>query len=185
MSKNNSFSVTTAGRYSLALYELSKESNSIDEVENQSISLLKLIDDSKDFNSLIKDPTHSVNDLMSVINKITDNFKLNILLSKFLGFLILKRRFFYVKMILQDFVDTCSKKRGEVKASLISSKELSQKEINEIRVDLSKSMVSNLIFDYKVDEKLIGGLKLQLGSFMIDTSIKNKLNKYEKLMLEE
>ena len=58
-------------------------------------------------------------------------------------------------------------------------------EINEIRVDLSKSMVSNLIFDYKVDEKLIGGLKLQLGSFMIDTSIKNKLNKYEKLMLEE
>ena len=46
-------------------------------------------------------------------------------------------------------------------------------------------MVSNLIFDYKVDEKLIGGLKLQLGSFMIDTSIKNKLNKYEKLMLEE
>ena len=96
MSKNNSFSVTTAGRYSLALYELSKENNSIDEVENQSLSLLKLIDDSKDFNSLIKDPTNSVNDLTNVINKITDSFKLNILLSKFLGFLISKRRFFYV-----------------------------------------------------------------------------------------
>ena len=119
MSKNNSFSVTTAGRYSLALYELSKENNSIDEVENQSLSLLKLIDDSKDFNSLIKDPTNSVNDLTNVINKITDNFKLNILLSKFLGFLISKRRFFYVKTILQDFVDTCSKKRGEVKACLL------------------------------------------------------------------
>ena len=53
MSKNNSFSVTTAGRYSLALYELAKENNSVDEVEEQSVSLLKLIDDSKDFSLLI------------------------------------------------------------------------------------------------------------------------------------
>ena len=45
-------------------------------------------------------------------------------------------------------------------------------------------MGSNLKFDYKVDKDLIGGLKLQLGSFMIDTSIKNKLKKYEQLMIE-
>ena len=71
------------------------------------------------------------------------------------------------------------------KASLISSKELSQNELDIINKDLSKLMGSTLKFDYKVDKELIGGLKLQLGSFMIDTSIKNKLNKYEKLMLEE
>ena len=76
MSKNNSFSVTTAGRYSLALYELSKENNSVDEVENQSLSLLKLIDESKDFNSLIKDPTNSANEIKNVINKIADNYKI-------------------------------------------------------------------------------------------------------------
>ena len=46
-------------------------------------------------------------------------------------------------------------------------------------------MDSSIKFDYKVDEKLIGGLKLQLGSFMIDTSIKNKLKKYEQTMLED
>ena len=45
-------------------------------------------------------------------------------------------------------------------------------------------MGSNLKFDYKVDKDLIGGLKLQLGSFMIDTSIRNKLKKYEQLMIE-
>ena len=88
MSKNNSFSVTTAGRYSLALYELAKENNSVDEVEEQSISLLKLIDESKDFSLLIKDPTNSVNELQGVISKIADDYKLNSLLSKFLGFLI-------------------------------------------------------------------------------------------------
>ena len=79
----------------------------------------------------------------------------------------------------------CSKKRGEVKASLVSSKELSQIELEKISQDLSKSMGSSIKFDHKVDEKLIGGLKLQLGSFMIDTSIKNKLKKYEQTMLED
>ena len=78
----------------------------------------------------------------------------------------------------------CSNSRGEVKASLISSKELSQIELDKIGDELSKSMGSIIKFDYKIDKDLIGGLKLQLGSIMIDTSIKNKLKKYEQLMLE-
>ena len=89
-----------------------------------------------------------------------------------------------MKKITESFLRLCSKKRGEVKASLISSKQLSQKDLDEIRKDLSNSMGSTLIFDYKVEKELIGGLKLQLGSFMIDTSIKNKLKKYEQGMLE-
>ena len=98
--------------------------------------------------------------------------------------MISKRRFFFVQLILQDFVNTCSKKRGEINASLISSKDLSQTELEIISKDLSKAMGSNLKFDYKVDKELIGGLKLQLGSIMIDSSIKNKLKNIEKAMLE-
>ena len=82
--------------------------------------------------------------------------------------------------VLLNFV----KKRGEIKASLISSKELSQIELNKISKELSTSVGATLKFDYKVDKELIGGLKLQLGSFMIDTSIKNKLRKFEQSMLE-
>ena len=161
MSKNNSFSVTTAGRYSLALYELAKEND-----------------------SLIKDPTNSVNELQDVINKIVDNYKLNSLLSKFLGFLIFKRRFFYVKTILQDFVDTCSKKRGEVKAELISSKELSEEQVNKIKDELSQNFDAKIKLDYKYDKSLIGGLVIQVGSIMVDTSIKNKLQQIENTMIE-
>ena len=84
----------------------------------------------------------------------------------------------------ESFLRLCSKKRGEVKASLVSSKKLSQDELNDISEDFSKSMGSTIKFDYSVDESLIGGLKIQLGSFMIDTSIKNKLKKYEQLMIE-
>ena len=184
MSKNNSFSVTTAGRYSLALYELAKENNSVDEVEEQSISILKLIDQSKDFSSLIKDPTNSVNDLQNVISKISNIYKLNVLLSKFLGFLILKRRFFYLKSILQDFVDTCSKKRGEVKAELISSKELSDDQVSKIKNELAENFSKKIKLDYKYDKSLIGGLIIQVGSIMVDTSIKNKLQQIENTMIE-
>ena len=88
-----------------------------------------------------------------------------------------KEEFFFVKKILESFLKLCSKKRGEIKASLISSKELSQIELDKISKELSNAMGSILKFDYKVDKELIGGLKLQLGSFMIDTSIKNKLKK--------
>ena len=82
------------------------------------------------------------------------------------------------KILIEDFFD-------EIKASLISSKELSDVELDKISKDLSTSMGSSIIFDYKVDKELIGGLKLQLGSFMIDTSIKNKLKKFEQKMLED
>ena len=67
---------------------------------------------------------------------------------------------------------------------VISSRELSKSELDRISKDLSDTMGSTLKFDYKVDKDLIGGLKLQLGSFMIDTSIKNKLKKYEQMMIE-
>ena len=184
MSKNNSFSATTASSYSLALYELANENNSIDELEIQSISFLKLIDESKDFSSLIKDPTNSVNELQDVINKIAENYKLNSLMSKFLGFLISKRRFFYVRTILQDFIDTCSKKRGEVKAELISSKELSGEQVSKIKDELSQNFNAKIKLDYKYDKSLIGGLVIQVGSIMVDTSIKNKLQQIENTMIE-
>ena len=74
--------------------------------------------------------------------------------------------------------------RDRIKASLISSKELSQSDLDKINKELSLSMGATLKFDYVVDKNLIGGLKLQLGSFMIDTSIKSKLKKYEQAMLE-
>jgi len=184
LSTTKGFSDTSASRYSLALYELADESNIVSEVENHSIAILKLISESKDFNSLIKDPTNHQDDQLLVISKISENNKLNSLLVKFLSFLILKRRFFYVEKILKDFVDTCSKKRGEVKAELISAKKLSNSEINNIKDELTKNFSSKIKLNYKYDENLIGGLVVQVGSIMVDTSIKNKLQQIENKMIE-
>ena len=70
LSKNTGFSITSAERYSLALFELSDENNLLAQIENQSLSVLNLINQSRDFSSLIKDPTISQQDLSKVINKI-------------------------------------------------------------------------------------------------------------------
>ena len=184
MSKNKGFSITSADRYSLALYELASENNILSQVEYQSLSILSLISSSKDFSNLIKDPTNSQEDLLKVLDNISNNNKFENLLKNFLSFLITKRRFFYVEQILKSFIETCSKKRGELKAELKSAKELSDDEISKITDELTKNFSSKIKLNYKHDQSLIGGLVVQVGSTMVDTSIKNKLQQIENRMIE-
>ena len=184
LSNNKGFSSTSANRYSLALYELANESRTLVQCEENSLAFLNLINDNKDFKKLIKDPTISKDTLTNIINKISENSKLDILFKNFLGFLITKRRFFFVENILNKFNEICSEKRGELKAKIKSAKELSQIEINKITEELSKNFKSKIKLDYKYDQSLIGGLVVQVGSTMIDTSIKNKLQLIENTMIE-
>ncbi len=184
LSTNTGFSITSAERYSLALYELSEENNLLSNIEDQSISILNLINQSDDFFNLIKDPTINQEDLSKVINKILENNKFHSLFKNFLNFLIQKKRFFYLERILKSFIEICSKKRGEIKAELRSAKNLSSDEITKITEGLTKNFSSKIKLNYKHDESLIGGLIIQVGSIMFDTSIKNKLQQIENRMLE-
>ena len=184
MSKNKGFSITSADRYSLALYELASENNVLSQVEDQALSILNLISSSRDFSNLIKDPTNSQDNLLKAINSFSNDNKLENLLKSFLSFLITKRRFFYVEQILKSFIEICSQKRGELKAELKSAKELSDDEISKITDELKKNFSSKIRLNYKYDESLIGGLVLQVGSTMVDTSIKNKLQQIENKMVE-
>ena len=184
MSKNKGFSDTSANRYSLALYELASESNTLSKIEENSHALLKLISSSKDFNNFIKDPTVTRDSLNQVIEKITNNFSLEILFKNFLSFLISKRRFFYVQQILKNFNEICSEKRGELKAEIKSAKNLTKDEINKITQELSNNFKSEIKLNYTHDQSLIGGLVVQIGSTMIDTSIKKKLQQLENRMIE-
>mgnify|MGYP001342325801 FL=1 len=184
LSKNKGFSDTSANRYSLALYELAAGSNLLSQVEENSTALLNLISNEKDFANLIKDPTISSDILINVINKISEGFNLENLFRNFLSFLITKRRFFYLEKILTNFSEICSKKRGEIKAEIKSAKELTQDEIRKITDELSNNFKSKIKLNYLHDQSLIGGLVVQVGSTMIDTSIKNKLQQIENTMIE-
>ncbi len=184
MSTNKTFSTETSERYSRALFEVAIEAKELEKIENDIKNFQLLFNSSQEIRNFIKNPTQSTSAQNNVIILIADKLGFSKNLKNFFLLLIEKRRIFFIKKITESFLRLCSQKRGEVKASLISSKALSQIELEQISKDLSNSMGSSVIFDYKVDNELIGGLKLQLGSFMIDTSIKNKLKKYEQAMLE-
>ena len=102
----------------------------------------------------------------------------------FLLLLIKKRRIFFIEKILASFNKFVSRQKGEINASLISSKELSKQEIEKISKELSIDRGSSIKFSFEVDKSLIGGFKVQIGSLMIDSSIKNKLKKFQQLMIE-
>ena len=149
MSKNKEFSSTSASRYSLALYELAKEANLLSRIEENSVACLNLIDQSKEFNNFLRDPTLGQNILTDINNKISNNFKLENLFKNFLNFLILKRRYFYNEKILKSFIQTCSEKRGELKAEIKSAKSLTQDEIKKITDELSNNFKSKIKLSYK------------------------------------
>ena len=184
MSTNKSFSTETSERYARALYEVGKESNEIEKIEADIKSFLSFFERSPEIKNFIQNPTHVIETQNKVLDILSKKLNFSKNLNNFFLLLIKKRRMFFVKKITKTFLKLCSKNRGEINASLISSKELSPNELENISSELSLSMGSTIKFDYKVDQSLIGGLKLQLGSFMIDTSIKNKLKKYEQKMLE-
>ena len=185
MSKNIGFAGSALGSYAHALFELSEESKIDFEIEKQVSELMKLISNNKDFNLFIKNPTNKPEDLKNVLNKISDKFNFNQLLKKFLNFLVLKRRLFYLEKILDDFLKICSSKRGEIIAKLTAAKELNNSEIEKIKNELTENFGKNIKLDYEYDKSLIGGLIIQVGSVMVDTSIKNKLKQIENTMLEK
>ena len=184
MSKSGSNLVSSENSYSKALYELADESNSLNQIEEQASAIINLLSKSEDFNQLIKDPTIKIQEQSKIIDEISNKFNFNELFKKFLNFLISKRKLFYIEKILKEFLAICSKMRGEVSAKLIAAKELNDLEIKKIKDELTKTFGSNIKLIYKNDKSLIGGLIVQVGSLMIDTSVKSKLQQIENKMIE-
>ncbi len=184
MSSKSTFSNSTSKSYALALYEISKESSELNKTETEMKSLHALLNESSDFKEMILSPTVKKEDKKNVIISIAEKNNFSENLKKFLGFLAIKNRLFYLSNIIESFLSLVSNNKGELKAKLISSKALSSDEIDNIKNELSKDFKTSLNLDYKHDKDLIAGLIIQIGSIMIDTSIRTKLKKIEKNMLE-
>ena len=184
MSKNKSFSTETSERYALALLEIGKEDSSLKSISQDVENLNLIYSKNKDFENIIKNPTYSKIDQTKIIKTLSELFKFSETMVNFLLLLIEKRRIFFLSNILNSFQKLVNKERGELQATLISAQSLEDEEIKRISDEFSKSINKKIKFKFEVDKDLIGGIKVQLGSLMIDTSIRSKLIKFEKVMLE-
>ena len=184
MGSKSTFTNSTSRSYALAVYELAQENSELNEVENGMNSLKELLNKSSDFKEMILNPIVTKEEKNKVIIEMVNQYNFCQTLKKFLSFLTSKNRLFFLNQIIGSFSDLASNSRGELKANLLSSKELSKAELEKIRSELSKDFQSPIKIDYKYDPNLIGGLVIQVGSVMVDTSIKSKLRQLQKSMIE-
>ena len=184
MSGIKTFSNETSERYALALFELANEKSELEIIEKDITFLLEICKNNSAFNSFLKNPTNQLELQSKVFVEISKLMKLNKNFSNFLQLIINKRRIFFLDKILNKFIKLSSKSKGKIEALLTSSKDLSQKERNNISEEISKAIKSNVEFIYKTDKSLISGIKIQVGSLLIDTSVRNKLKKIKQSIME-
>ena len=184
MSSNLAFSSSTSERYALALYELALEKSELDRTENEIRNLQELLTKSDDFKNMISNPIIGRHEQCEAVLKVSEYLNFSETIKKFLGLITLKGRLFFLYKIIDSFLKLISSNKGELAVQLISSKELSNHEITKIEKDLSTHLKRKLKINYRCDPDLIGGFKIKIGSIMIDTSIKNKLKRLEKIMIE-
>ena len=184
MSVKSTFSNSTCKSYAVALYELAKENSELSNVEDGMNGLKKLLNDNSDFKEMISNPTVEKEEKQKIMFGIADQYNFSQILKNFLGFITIKNRLFFLDQIINSFLNIISISKGELKAKLISSKQLSKKELESIQSELSKDFKSPIKVDYIYDPNLIAGLVIQVGSVMVDTSIKSKLKQLEKNMIE-
>ena len=183
MSSKLTFSNSTARSYALALYELSKEDAELDKNTQDVKNLNKLLDDSDDLKESLTNPTVSKEIKKNVLSIIAEKSNFSKNLKNFISFVADKNRLFFLDKIIKSFLNLVSKSKGESEAILISAKKLSAEEKEKIKIEMSQNFKSSLNIDYKYDPSLIAGLIIQIGSVMVDASIKTKLKKLEKSMI--
>ena len=182
MSSNQKFSISASNRYALALFELAQEELQLDRIEKEAEEFRKLINKNHDINFLVKNPLIGKKEQATSIKKILQISDFSKLFQNFIQLIANKRRLFFIEKILDSFENLKINKKGEIKANLISSKELSGKELDNFKKELAMSLKSKIIFKYKYDPSLLGGLIVQIGSVMVDTSLKGKLRRLKETM---
>ncbi len=185
MSGIKTFSNETSERYALALFELSQETNEVDRSIKGASKLLDIFKTNHEFQVFIKNPTYQEKVQRNILTDICTKIEINKNLFNFVMFLIVKRRIFFLNQILEKFLKISSRKSGKIEAELTSSKKLSESELSVINTEISKTIGSKVNLSYQVDKSLISGIKLQVGSFLIDSSISNKLKKYKQIMVDK
>ena len=175
-------SQSLAGRYASALYELADKDRVTDAIAEDLVKFRQLILESEDLNRLIRSPVISRSDQNNGLMAILVNANAKPLTKKFIGAVVMNRRIFVVADIIDVFMSELAERRGEIKATVISAVELNAKQLKDLTDSLNKALGQKVSIDLTVDKSLIGGLIVRVGSRMIDSSIRSKLQRLQIAM---
>jgi len=169
-------------RYSKALLELSIESKKLDVVSNDVQNIIKLLDNHDDFYKVFKSPILSREDQKKVIENIFSKVEVSQIVLNFFLVVCTNRRSFIIDRICNRFVEMEKDFKGEVRAQIISTEAPDNEDLSKIEKIIKDTIKSDVSLTSKVDKSIIGGYILNIGSVMLDGSIKSKLQGLRVLM---
>ena len=175
---------TVAERYAGALFDLARESNSVESIEHALDKFLGLLRDSDDLRRFVLSPMFSTADQEQGLSAILKSIGITGLARDFLLVLAKNRRLFAVENVIKAYKSLCAKARGEVEAEVISAVPLTDAQTQDLTDTLRQKLGKTPRLIAMVDPKLLGGLIIRVGSQMIDTSLRTKLKNLEKVMKE-
>ncbi len=171
-----------AARYASALYDLADEKGAIDAVVGDLASLQKMIDDSDDFRRFLKSPVISRAEQSKAIAAVASQAQMSPWTQKFLGLLAANRRLFALPGIIAGFRAILAERRGQTTATVTSAVPLTDSQTASLIDALKKSVGRKIDIVSKVDPSILGGLIVKVGSRMVDSSLKSKLQRLKLVM---
>jgi F-type H+-transporting ATPase subunit delta len=173
-----------AGRYATALFGLASETNAIDAVQADLERFDALVAESADLLRLVRSPAFSAEDQLQALSAVLDRAGISGLAAKFLKLVTSNRRLFAVRDMIRAFRELVAAHKGEATALVTVAEPLKAEHVAALAAALKSVSGKNVDLNIKIDPAIIGGLVVKLGSRMVDTSLRTKLNSIKHAMKE-
>ena len=184
MSEQASTSKGIATRYASALFGLADEQDDIPALEKNVRIFKQAIGQSADLNHLISSPIYSRDQQQSAILAIAKKLSLSSVMTNTLALMAEKRRLFITPTFLSVLEDLIAESKNEITAEVLSAKALTKGQLDKLAKSLKANFRKDIKINAAVDETLIGGMIVKVGSRMIDTTIQAKLSSLQNVMKE-
>jgi F-type H+-transporting ATPase subunit delta len=174
-----------AGRYAGALFELALEEKAVDSVKKDLEAFDALIADNPDLNRLVRSPVFGVDDQLKAISAILAKAGITGIAANFLRVITTNRRLFALREIIRGYRALVARHKGEISAQVTVAEKLSDTHLEALKSALTSVTGGKAMdLDVKIDPAIIGGLVVKVGSRMVDSSLRTKLNAIKFAMKE-
>lgn len=176
MESTGGIQASLSGRYATALFELARDAKTIDAVEASLATVRQALAESSDFSALIGSPVVGRAAAGRAVAAVAAELRLDPTTTSFLGVLAENRRLRDLPAIIRAFRTLAAQHRGETTAEVTSAHPLTDDQVAALKQGLRQRIGRDVSVDLSVDPKLLGGLVVRIGSQMIDSSIRTRLN---------
>ncbi len=173
-----------SGRYATALFELARDEKSVDAVKADLDKFEALLSESADLKRLVRSPVFSADAQLKALTAVLDKAGVTGIAANFLKVLTRNRRLFAIGDVIRAFRALVARFKGEATADITVAERLSDRNLDALKTALKSVTGKDVALNVKVDPSIIGGLVVKLGSRMVDSSLRSKLNSIKQAMKE-